>query len=155
MQSCGAFCLNPICCCCCQVTSVVSDSVRPHRWQPTRLLCPWDSPGKNTGVGCHFLLQCMHACMLSCFSHVRLSATVWTASHQAPLSTGFSKQEYWSGLPCPSPIISTIIYYKDNRKYTFVGSISASQLLLLNIMYVFRIVVKLGKMVSSLFPHKP
>ena len=35
------------------------DSVRPHRWQPTRLLCLWDSPGKNTGVGCHFLLQCM------------------------------------------------------------------------------------------------
>ena len=30
--------------------------MRPHRWQPTRLLCPWDSPGKNTGVGCHFLL---------------------------------------------------------------------------------------------------
>ena len=48
-----------ICCCCCQVASVVSDSVRPHRWQPTRLPCPWDSPGKNTGVGCHFLLQCM------------------------------------------------------------------------------------------------
>ena len=41
----------------------MSDSVRPHRWQPTRLptrLPPsWDSPGKNTGVGCHFLLQCM------------------------------------------------------------------------------------------------
>ena len=34
------------------------DSVRPHRWQPTRLCRPWDSPGKNTGVGCHFLLQC-------------------------------------------------------------------------------------------------
>ena len=33
--------------------------MRPHRWQPTRLLCPWDSPGKNTGVGCHFLLQCI------------------------------------------------------------------------------------------------
>ena len=45
--------------CCCQVASIVSDSVRPHRRQPTRLLCPWDSPGKNTGVGCHFLLQCM------------------------------------------------------------------------------------------------
>ena len=39
--------------------SVVSDSVRPHRWQPTRLTHPWDSPGKNTGVACHFLLQCM------------------------------------------------------------------------------------------------
>ena len=37
----------------------MSDSVRPHRQQPTRLLCPWASPGKNTGVGCHFLLQCM------------------------------------------------------------------------------------------------
>ena len=47
------------CCCCCCVTSVVSDSVRPHRRQPTRLPRPWDSPGKNTGVGCHFLLQCM------------------------------------------------------------------------------------------------
>ena len=34
-------------------------TLRPHRWQPTRLLRPWDSPGKNTGVGCHFLLQCM------------------------------------------------------------------------------------------------
>ena len=37
---------------------VVSDSVRPHKRQPTRLPCPWDSPVKNTGVGC-FLLQCM------------------------------------------------------------------------------------------------
>ena len=39
--------------------SVVSDSVWPHRRQPTRLPRPWDSPGKNTGVGCHFLIQCM------------------------------------------------------------------------------------------------
>ena len=37
----------------------MSDSVRPHRRQPARLLRPWDSPGKNTGVGCHFLLQRM------------------------------------------------------------------------------------------------
>ena len=37
----------------------MSDSVWPHRWQPTRLPCLWDSPGKYTGVGCHFLLQCM------------------------------------------------------------------------------------------------
>ena len=37
----------------------MSDSVRPHRRQPTRLPGSWDSPGKNTGVGCHFLLQCM------------------------------------------------------------------------------------------------
>ena len=37
----------------------MSDSVQLHRWQPTRLPIPWDSWGKNTGVGCHFLLQCM------------------------------------------------------------------------------------------------
>ena len=37
----------------------MSDPVRPHRWQPTRLPRPWDPPGKNTGVGCQFLLQCM------------------------------------------------------------------------------------------------
>ena len=41
------------------VASVVFHSVRPQRQQPTRLPGPWDSPGKNTGVGCHFLLQCM------------------------------------------------------------------------------------------------
>ena len=43
------------------IASVVSNSVQPHRRQPTRLHRPWDSPGKNTGVGCHFLLQCMKA----------------------------------------------------------------------------------------------
>ena len=37
--------------------SVLSDCLRPHGLYPARLLCPWDSPGKNTGVGCHFLLQ--------------------------------------------------------------------------------------------------
>ena len=37
----------------------MSDSVQPHRWQPTRLPRPWDSPGKNSGVCCHLLLQCM------------------------------------------------------------------------------------------------
>ena len=48
------------CCCCCCVALVVSDSVRPHRRQPTRENPRlWDSPGKNTGVGCHFLLQYM------------------------------------------------------------------------------------------------
>ena len=37
----------------------MSDSVQPHRQQPTKPCHPWHSPGKNTGVGCHFLLQCM------------------------------------------------------------------------------------------------
>ena len=42
-------------------------------------------------------------CMLSCFSHIRLLATLWTVAHQALLSMEFSRQEYWSGLPFPSP----------------------------------------------------
>ena len=46
-------------CCCCCIASVVSNSVQPHRWQPTRLPRPWDSPDRNTVVGCHFLLQFM------------------------------------------------------------------------------------------------
>ena len=183
------------------------NSVRPHRWQPTRLPSPWDSPGKNTGLGCHFLLQSMevksesevaqscptlsdpmdcplpgssvhgifqarvlewgtiafsqillarsrlliHAaaakslqsCPTLCdpvdgsppgspvpgilqartlewvaisfsnawkwkvkvksLSRVRPSATPWTAAYQAPPPMGFSRQEYWSGVPLPSP----------------------------------------------------
>ena len=45
----------------------------------------------------------MHACVLSCFGHVLLFATLWTVARQAPLSMGFSRQEYWGGLPCPFP----------------------------------------------------
>ena len=83
----------------------MSDSVQPHRRQPTRLPLPWDSPGKNTGVGCHFLLQCMKVKVKGkLLSGVRLLATPWTAAHQAPPSMGFSRQEYWSGVPLPSPI---------------------------------------------------
>ena len=63
--------------------------------QPTRLLCPWDSPGKNTGVDCHCLLQCMK---VKGESEVAQScptlATPWTAAYQAPPSMGFSRQEY-------------------------------------------------------------
>ena len=83
--------------------SVVSDSVRPQRRQPTRLRHPWDSPDKTTGVGCHFLLQCMKVKvkLLSC---VRFLATPWTAAYQAPPSMRFARQEYWSVLPLPFPV---------------------------------------------------
>ena len=91
------------CCCCCYVASVVSNSVQPHRQQLSRLPCPWDSPGKNTGAGCHYLLQCMEVKVKS-LRPVRLLATSWTASYQTPPSMGFSRPEYWSGLPLPSPV---------------------------------------------------
>ena len=49
--------LKVLTCVKCQVTSAMADSLRPHGLQPARLLCPWDSPGKNIRVGCHALLQ--------------------------------------------------------------------------------------------------
>ena len=79
--------------------------VQPHRRQPTRVPRSWDSPGKNTGVGCQCLLQCMKVKSESEVAQsVQLLATPWTAAHQAPPSMGFSRQEYWSGVPLPSPI---------------------------------------------------
>ena len=85
------------------VASVVSDSVQPHRQQPTRLLYPWDFPGKSTGVGCHFLLQCMKVeSERKSLSRAWLLVTPRTAAYQAPPSMGFSRQEYWSGVPLPS-----------------------------------------------------
>ena len=137
----------------------MSDYVRPHRWQPTRLLSSWDSPGKNTGVGCYFLLQWVKVksegevaqscptlsnpmdCSLpgssihgisqarvpewsaiafsnewkwkvkvKLLSRVRLFTTPGTKAYQAPPSMGFSRQEYWSGVPLPSPIQSLDIF---------------------------------------------
>ena len=51
----------------------------------------------------HMYLFIYYVCVLSCFSRVHLVATPWNVAHQAPLLVGFSRQEYWSGLPCPSP----------------------------------------------------
>ena len=91
---------------------LLSDSMRPHRWQPTRLFCPWDSPGKNTGVGgCHFLPQCTKVKSESEVAQLyQTPSDPWTAAHQAPPSMGFSRQEYWSGLPLPSPKKALPVY---------------------------------------------
>ena len=61
---------------------------------------PWDSPGKNTGVGCYFLLQCMKVKSESQVAQSCLTlVTPWTAAYQAPPSMGFSRQKYWSRVP--------------------------------------------------------
>ena len=57
IQKCFECCKIVCVCVCVCARSVVSNSLPPHGLQPTRLFCPWDSPGKNTGVGCHTLLQ--------------------------------------------------------------------------------------------------
>ena len=79
-------------------------SSQPRDWTPVsciagRFFTVWD-----TREAC--VCVCLHACMLSCFSHVRLFATqwtLWTVACKAPLAMGSSRQEYWSGLPCPPP----------------------------------------------------
>ena len=82
-------------------------SVQPHRRQPTRPHHPWDSPGKNTGVGCHFLLQCMKV-----KSESEVAQSCPTLSNPMDCSLpgscihGISRQEYWSGLPLPSPMMT-------------------------------------------------
>ena len=84
----------------------MSNSVRPHRWQPTRLPRPWDSSGKNTGVRCiSFSSAWKWKVKVKSLSRVWLFATPWTAAYQAPPSLGFSRQEYWSGGPLPSLLI--------------------------------------------------
>ena len=75
----------------------MSDSVRPHRRQPPRLPCPWDSPGKNTAIS--FSNAWKWKVKVKSLSCVRLLTTPWIAAHQAPPSMGFSRQEYWSGVP--------------------------------------------------------
>ena len=107
------------------VASAVSDFLRHCGLQPTRLLSHWDSPGKNTGVGClpsswglpHPGIEPTSPALAGGFfisepvgkpqsrvkcqslSRVQLFATPQSAAHQTPLSMGFSRQEYWSGLP--------------------------------------------------------
>ena len=63
-------------------SQVLSNSLRPHRLKPTRLLCSWDSPGKNTGVGCHFLLQGIFPIQGSNLGLPHSRQTLYCLSHQ-------------------------------------------------------------------------
>ena len=97
------------------------DSVQPHRRQPTRLPRPWDSPGKNTGVGCHFLLQCMkvksesevaQSCpTLSNPMDCSLPGSSIHGTITATCRLGFSRHEYWSGVPLPSLVYCIVVQY--------------------------------------------
>ena len=71
-------------------------TLQPHKWQPTRLRHPWDSPGKNTGVGCHFILQCMKVKSESEVAQSCLSLSDAMDCSIPGSSMGFSRQEYWS-----------------------------------------------------------
>ena len=106
-----------------EVTQSCPTPSDPMDHKPTRLLHSWDFPGKSAGVDCHFLLQGIFSTQESkpglphcrqmlyrlshqstcVFSHVGLFGTTWTLAHQIPLSMEFSRQEYWSRLPFPTP----------------------------------------------------
>ena len=106
--------------CCCRETGVPRDVCRTRPafsvvgHQPHGLF-PCEGEGKTSAMETLIRLLCLFlnsrilvpsvkaACLISLFSPVRLFATPWTLAHQAPLSMGFSRQEYWSGLPCPPP----------------------------------------------------
>ena len=82
----------------------MSDSVWPHRRQPTRLLIPGILQARILEwVSISFPNAWNWKVKVKSLSRARLLATPWTAAYQAPPSMGFSRQEYWSGMPLPSP----------------------------------------------------
>ena len=100
----SAFLFICLCCCCCCVASVVSNSVWPHRQQPTRRHRPGILQARTLEwVAISSSNAWKRKVKVKSLSRVRLLATPWTAAYQASLSMGFSRQEYWSGVPLPSP----------------------------------------------------
>ena len=78
--------------------------------QPTPVFLPGESQGRGSLMGCRRwgcteldTTEATYHAVCNLFSHIRLFAALWTVAHQALLSMGFSRQEYWSGLPCPPP----------------------------------------------------
>ena len=122
----------PFHCCCCQVASVVSDSVRPHRRQPTRLPVPGILQARTLEwVAISFSNAWKWKVKVKSLSRVQLLATPWTAAYQAPLSMGFSRQEYWSGVPLPSPFTTVSQFAQTHIQWCHPTVSSCHPLLLL------------------------
>ena len=107
--------------------SVMTDSLRPHGLQPARLLCPWDPPGKNTGVGCHFLLQ-------GVFSLVYLLVQIfwWQSPRFYLFDDVFSESESFSVVsdscePMDCGLQGSFVHGIIQHKKTGVGSLSLLQ----------------------------
>ena len=93
----------------------MSDSVRPHRWQPTRLCCPRILQARTLEwVAISFSNAWKWKVKVKLLIRVCLLVTPWTVAYQAPPSMGFSRQEYWSGLPVPSLMMYSA--YKLNKQ---------------------------------------
>ena len=95
--------LRECCCCCCQVASDVSDSVRPHRRQPSGSAVPGILQARTLQwVAISFSNAWKWKVKVKSLGRVQLLVTPWTAVHQAPPSMGFSRQEHWGGVPLPT-----------------------------------------------------
>ena len=98
----------------------MSDSVQPHRRQPARLSHPWDSPGKNIGVGCHFLLQCMK---VKSESEVAQSCPTLSDPRDCSLLGssvhGIFQARVLAWVPLPSPLVALdgVIFYSHFLKF--------------------------------------
>ena len=105
----------------------MSDSVRPHRRQPTRLPHPWDSQARTLEwVAISFSNAGKWKVKVKSLSRVQLLATPWTAACQAPPPMGFSRQEYWNGVPLPSTLtlysLVKIILLSVSMNLTFLNT---------------------------------
>ena len=103
-------------------------TLRPQRRQPTRLLRPWDSPGENTGVGCHFLLQCM---TVKSESEVAQLCPTLSDPMDCSLPGSSVHQEYWSWVPLPSPINMINMVHIYILKHIYINIINMSYFIML------------------------
>ena len=105
--------------------SVLSNSLRPHGLQPIRLLCPWDSPGKNTGLVCHFLLQGIFPTQGSNLGLLHCRQILYCLSHQGSPE----RQEFLKGCVLPlswstafSPGLFLFIFQGEEVMYFILGA---------------------------------
>ena len=129
--------LQFLCCRC--IASVVSDSVRSYGRQPTRLCRPWDSPGKNTGVGCHFLLQRMK---VKSESEVAQSCLTRSDGMDCSLPGShpwdFAGKSTGVGLPLPSPVSSS----RSLLNISYIFLIHASSKILDHLYYHYEFIFR-------------
>ena len=103
---------------------VTSDSLQPHGLQPARLLCPWNFPVKNTGVGCHFLLQRIFLTWGSNPGHRQIAEFLPSQADSLPSQPTGKPQQSWDLKPNPSDIK----VYATSRESTSLQSYSVSDM---------------------------
>ena len=111
----------------------MSDSVWSHRQQPTRLPPSLRfSRQEHEWVAISFFNAWKWKEKVKSLSPVRPLATPWTAAHQAPASVGFSRQEYWSGVPLPSPKSSILLHKLEDKKYIYIQSFILTHIVIIS-----------------------